>query len=99
MKVTAFETGFYKGSRIRPGASFEFDGDQPPRWTVPYGTPLPAKREAVPVDTKPPEAMAMAHGKTGMRGTAPSAYDIKPADASARAQAKSGAGTFPTSLG
>ena len=66
MKLTARLMGFYKGSRIRPGETFEFSGEKLPKWAFPAGTkdPNPVKQPELG-DTKPAAARQAAKVKAG----------------------------------
>jgi hypothetical protein len=53
MQVTATKTGFYDGSRRRPGDVFDMpEGKKLPSWVVPSGAFKPAKAKDLNGDTK-----------------------------------------------
>lgn len=66
MKLTARLMGFYKGERIRPGQTFEFEGAKLPKWAFLAGTkdPTPVKQPELG-DTKPAAAQQAAKAKAG----------------------------------
>lgn len=60
IKLIATQTGFYRGSRVRPGEEFDFFGDEDklPKWAHRKDAPAP-KVKAKPLngDTKPEAAV------------------------------------------
>lgn len=63
-KLTALAIGFYQGSRIKVGQTFEFEGDKPPKWAAPAGqVTLRVTGKPVRGDIKPPAAAKAAAKK------------------------------------
>lgn len=65
MKMIAIEMGFYNGSRVRPGSTFEFTGKVAPKWARPADAPGKPASEPKLGDTKPADARAAVKAKTG----------------------------------
>lgn len=64
MKAKAKEAAFYKGTRLRVGDAFEFEGDALPKWAVAESVPVKAKAAPGGIDTKPAKTQAAVKAKT-----------------------------------